>query len=65
MLKNKEVLRCRRCDYMWLPAREKKPKLCPKCKDGFWDTKCYMKKVIGRRKDGSYIFGKKERLEEK
>jgi NAD-dependent SIR2 family protein deacetylase len=29
---------CERCDHEWLPRnRERKPKVCPKCKSPYWN----------------------------
>lgn len=27
---------CKRCDYVWLPSTEDKPKVCPRCKSYYW-----------------------------
>ena len=29
--------RCERCSHQWLPRREEKPVICPKCKSPYWD----------------------------
>ncbi len=32
--------RCERCSHEWAPRnKEEKPKVCPKCKSPYWETK--------------------------
>lgn len=34
-----EGYRCERCGHEWLPRdKGKKPKVCPRCKNPYWDT---------------------------
>ena len=28
---------CERCQYIWVPRREQRPVICPKCKSPYWD----------------------------
>ena len=28
---------CQRCNHMWQSRKEKKPKVCPKCKSPYWE----------------------------
>ena len=29
--------RCTRCGHEWLPRKDEKPRVCPRCKSPFWD----------------------------
>ena len=31
--------RCERCKHEWVPRFEAEPRVCPKCKSPYWDTK--------------------------
>jgi rubrerythrin len=33
----KFMLTCKRCGYAWVPRHNKKPKVCPKCKNPNWN----------------------------
>ena len=35
VLKNK----CLRCGHKWVQRQDKRPKVCPKCKNAWWDEK--------------------------
>lgn len=39
------TLKCKRCNYEWIPRQEKKPAVCPACKSRIWDKD----KVDGKR----------------
>ena len=30
-------LKCKRCNYVWVPRSEERPKFCPSCKSPYWD----------------------------
>lgn len=30
---------CERCTHKWIPRRQEKPRVCPKCKSPYWDKK--------------------------
>ena len=34
---NIKAYQCERCGHMWVPRREEKPRVCPKCKSPYWD----------------------------
>jgi len=43
-----EFLKCKRCNYEWLPRPRfegEKPKQCPKCKQLTWETGLLPRKV--------------------
>ncbi len=29
--------KCLRCDHIWIPRKDTKPIICPKCKSPYWD----------------------------
>ncbi len=29
--------RCERCGHEWIPRNESHPRVCPKCKNPYWD----------------------------
>lgn len=31
-------LKCKRCEHIWIPRKEKKPLTCPKCRSPYWDN---------------------------
>ena len=31
--------RCERCKHEWVPRFEAEPRVCPKCKSPYWNTK--------------------------
>ena len=31
--------RCERCRHEWVPRREDVPRVCPRCKSPYWETK--------------------------
>ncbi len=39
-IKNMEIkftkLKCKRCNYEWLPRKEELPITCPKCRSPYW-----------------------------
>jgi len=41
--------KCERCGHEWVPLRERRPKVCPRCKSTVWDSPA--KQVSGRRED--------------
>lgn len=41
-------LRCRRCDWTWIPRKEKKPVVCPNCHSPYWDKERKSRKIKRR-----------------
>ncbi|MFH1328170.1 MAG: hypothetical protein ABIH76_04925 [Candidatus Bathyarchaeota archaeon] len=33
-----DAWKCGRCDHIWTPRGDEKPKVCPKCKSPYWDA---------------------------
>lgn len=31
-------LSCQKCNYQWIPRRERPPRVCPKCKCAKWQN---------------------------
>jgi predicted Zn-ribbon and HTH transcriptional regulator len=29
---------CERCEHPWVPRKDEKPRICPKCKSAWWDV---------------------------
>lgn len=29
--------KCERCEHVWVPRDEERPRVCPKCKSPYWD----------------------------
>jgi len=32
-----QILKCKKCGHVWATRRRRRPKVCPMCKDYFWD----------------------------
>ena len=40
--------KCERCGHKWFPRKNSKPRVCPKCKNAYWDVP-KKKRTIARR----------------
>jgi ribosomal protein L37E len=32
-----KAYKCERCEHVWVPTSDVKPRVCPKCKSPYWD----------------------------
>jgi hypothetical protein len=49
--KEVEFRRCLRCDHEWIPTGAFEPKVCPKCKNPYWNVPRKEKKDESNKSD--------------